>query len=88
MTESKPHPDNALIDELQEDGPAPSQGGSAGGNVQRTVGSRSELHNTTGEQLGSERARGSDNPADTEMKGEKTIDRLDPAKNGPSSSSG
>lgn len=82
MTERKPHPDNALIDELEQDGPAPRQGGSSGGDVARTVGTRSELRNTAG-QTGTERDRGQDNPIDDEMKGEKTIGRLDPAKQGP-----
>jgi len=75
MTERKPHPDNALIDELQEDGPAPAQGSSAGGNVNRDVGSRSELRNTAGT-TGNERARGQDNPADDEMKGAKALDQI------------
>ena len=84
MPERKPHPDNALIDELEEDGPAPSQGSSSGGNVARTVGTRSELRNTVGP-TGTERDRGQDNPVDDEKKGKKTIERLDPAKRGPSS---
>jgi hypothetical protein len=84
MTERKPHPDNALIDELQEDGPAPSQGSRSGGNVNRDVGTRSELRNTVGTP-GNERPRGQDNPAENARKGEKTIERLDPAKKGPSS---
>lgn len=84
MTERKPHPDNELIDELQEDGPAPSQGGSSGGDVARTVGSRAELH-TTVRDTGMERPTGQDNPAEDALKGEKTIARLDAAKKGPSS---
>ena len=84
MTERKPHPDNALIDELQEDGPAPSQGGSSGGNVNRDVGTRAELNRATGEP-DRERATGQDNPVEDAMKGDKTIARLDPAQNGPSS---
>lgn len=84
MTERKPHADNELIDELQEDGPAPSQGGSSGGDVARTVGSRAELH-TTVRDTGMERPTGQDNPAEDALKGEKTIARLDAAKKGPSS---
>ena len=85
MTERKPHPDNALIDELQEDGPAPSQGGRSGGAVNRDVGTRSELRNTAGT-TGSERPTAQDHPeAMNEAKGEKTIGRLDPANEGPSS---
>ena len=41
MTERKPHPDNALIDELEEQGSVPSHGGAAGGDLKRDVGSRS-----------------------------------------------
>ena len=80
MTERKPHPDNALIDELQGDGPAPGQGGSSGGQVNRDVGSRSELHNTAGT-TGNERPTAQDHPeAMNEAKGEKAIGRLDPAQ--------
>lgn len=79
MTERKPHSDNALIDEMEKDGRAPSQGGSAGGNVATTVGARAEEHGVD-EDPGVERARSMDNPADAEMKGQETIERLDPAK--------
>ena len=82
MTERKPHPDNALIDELEKDGHAPSQGGSSGGDVPRMVGARDEAHGVD-EGPGVERARSLDNPIDAEMKGQKTIERLDPAKKGP-----
>ena len=84
MTERKPHPDNALIDELQEDGPAPNQSGRSGGNVNRDVGTRAEQH-TTVRDIGMERPTGQDNPDEDAMKGEKTIARLDPAKRGPKS---
>ena len=40
--------DEQLIDDLTED-ETPSQGGSSGGNVQRTVGQRDELKTATGE---------------------------------------
>ena len=40
--------DEPLIDELTES-ETPSQGGSSGGNVQRTVGQRDELKTATGE---------------------------------------
>ena len=80
MTERKPHPDNALIDELEADGPAPSHGGAAGGNLQRDVGARSEMHNTAGA-TGSERPHAQDHPeAQNEAKGDKTRARLDPAR--------
>ena len=84
MTERKPHSDNALIDELEEQGGAPSQGGRSGGNVARDVGTRAEIHKTIRD-TGMERPTGQDNPAEDALKGEKTIDRLDPAKKGPSS---
>ncbi len=82
MTERKPHSDNALIDELEEQGRAPGQGGSSGGKVQTTVGARAESHSVD-EDPGVERARSLDNPIDAEMKGRKSIERLDPAKKGP-----
>lgn len=78
MTKRKPHPDNALIDEMAAE-PTPSQGSSSGGNVQTTVGARAEEHGAF-EDPGVERARGQDNPVDDEMKGKKSIDKLDPAK--------
>lgn len=84
MTRRKPHPDNKLIDELQEDGPVPSQGGSSGGQVNRDVGSRAELH-TTVRDTGMERPTGQDNPAQDALKGKKTFSRLDPAQKGPRS---
>lgn len=79
MTERKPHPDNELIDELQEEGAMPSQAGSSGGQVNRDVGSRSDLHSAVRD-TGMERPTGQDNPADDAMKGQKTINRLDPAQ--------
>lgn len=84
MTERKPHPDNALIDEMEDQGRAPSQGGSAGGKAQTTVGARAEEHDVD-EDPGVERVRSQDNPVNAEMKGKKSIERLDPAKKGPSS---
>ena len=79
MTERKPHSDNALIDELQEDGPAPSQGGRSGGDVARDVGTRSEMRNTATGNLGNVRPTAQDHPeAMDEAKGEKTIARLQP----------
>ena len=81
MTERKPHPDNALIDELEEQGGAPSQGGSSGGNLKREVGTRSEMHNTAGE-TGNERPHAQDHPeAMNEAKGDKTRARLQPGAN-------
>ena len=78
MTKRDPHPDNELIDELQADGPAPSQGGSAGGQVNRDVGTRSEMRNTTGD-LGNVRPTAQDHPDNMrEAKGDKTRARLAP----------
>jgi hypothetical protein len=78
MTERKPHPDNAMIDELEDQGAAPSQGSAAGGDLQRDVGSRSELHNTAGA-IRNERPHGQDAPdAQRTAKGEDTMARLQP----------
>ena len=82
MTERKSHPDNALIDDMEQEGSV-SQQGTSGGNVARTVGARAEEHGAT-KDPGVERARGQDNPAEDAAKGEKTIDKLDPARRGPS----
>ena len=79
MTDRKPHSDNALIDELEEQDGAPSQGGRSGGNVARDVGTRAEIHRTVRD-TGMERPTGQDNPAEDAMKGKKTLDKLDPAK--------
>ena len=83
MTERKPHGDNELIDDLEEQGGAPSQGGRSGGGVARDVGTRADIHRTVRD-TGMERPTGQDNPAEDASKGKKTIDRLDPAKRGPS----
>ncbi len=78
MTKRDPHPDNELIDRLQEEGGAPSQGGSAGGQLARDVGTRAELHNTAGA-TGTERPHAQDHPeAMNEAKGAKTRERLAP----------
>jgi len=82
MTEPKPHSDNALIDELEDQGGAPDQGGRSGGNVARDVGTRAEIHRTVRD-TGMERPTGQSNPAEDAMKGAKTIARLDPAERGP-----
>src|SRR5688500_10710624 len=81
MTERKPHPDNALIDELERDA-TPSHGGRAGGGTAREAGGRSELRNTAGV-IGNERPRAQDNTeAVNESKGDKAIGRLAPENNG------
>ena len=84
MTERKPHSDNALIDELEEEGGAPSQGGRSGGDVARDVGTRAEIHRTVRD-TGMERPTGQDNPAQDAMKGAKTLERLDPSTKDPKS---
>lgn len=71
MTERKPHPDNELIDRMQEEG-TPGHQGRSGGNVNRTVGTRAELERADGDAGGVTRATGSDNPADDAVKGDKT----------------
>ena len=78
MTERKPHPDNDLIDAMEDASAPTAQSSSAGGNVNRTVGTRAELNAVEGELVGNEveRATGSDNPAQDEKKGDKTIDAM------------
>ena len=76
MTKRNPHPDNELIDSLQEEG-AVAEGGSSGGQLNRDVGTRAEL-NTTVRDTGMERPTGQDNPQQDAVKGEKTIARLQP----------
>ena len=78
MTERKPHPDNDLIDAMEDASAPAAQSSSSGGNVNRTVGTRAEINAAQGDLVGDEveRATGSDNPAQDQKKGEKTIDRL------------
>ena len=78
MPERDPHRDNDLIDQAQEDSIPTAQADRSGGNVNRTVGTRAELHDAQGTLEGDEveRAVGSDNPADDAMKGNKTFDKI------------
>jgi len=78
MTERKPHGDNALIDEMEEDSVKDAQLDRSGGNVNRTVGTRAELNEARGNLEGDEveRAVGSDNPDQDETKGDKTFDKI------------
>jgi hypothetical protein len=78
MTERKPHPDNKMIDQTAQDSVPTAQSSSAGGDVARTVGSRAELHAAEGQLEGQEveRATGSDNPAQNERKGDKTLAKI------------
>ena len=68
------HPDNELIDELTAE-EAPSQQGSAGGNVNRRVGKRDEL-NRAYDPDNREPETGQDNPAQDAMKGPKTMQAI------------
>ena len=64
------HPDNELIDAMQDE-TTPSQQGRSGGDVNKTVGTRAELNRATDPE-DTERALGSDNPAQDAEKGPKT----------------
>ena len=78
MTQRKPHPDNELIDRMQEDAVPTAQQSRSGGNVNRTVGTRAELREAEGSLEGEEveRATGSDNPDQDARKGNKTFDKI------------
>jgi hypothetical protein len=78
MTERKPHPDNAMIDQMEQDSLPTAQSSSAGGDVARSVGSRADLKTAEGQLEGEEveTATGSDNPAQNEVKGDKTFDKI------------
>jgi len=68
------HPDNDLIDRIEE-AEAPSQASSSGGNVNRRVGKRDELKRATNPD-NREPAVGSDNPEEDARKGEKTMEAI------------
>ena len=72
------HPDNDLIDEMQDNSAKGAQQSRAGGNVNRTVGTRAELHNAQGTLGGDkvETAVGSDNPQQDARKGDKTFEKI------------
>jgi hypothetical protein len=78
MTERKPHPDNDLIDQMQQDSMPTAQGSTSGGNVARSVGTRAELEQVEGTLVGEEveRAMGRDNPERNERTGDKTHDKI------------
>jgi hypothetical protein len=78
MPERDPHSDNEVIDQAQEDSLPTAQADRSGGNVNRTVGTRAELNEAQGTLEGDEveRAVGSDNPDQDEMKGNKTFDKI------------
>ena len=78
MTERKPHPDNDLIDQAEQDSVPTAQAGRSGGNVARTVGTRAELHQAEGQLEGEEveRATGRDNPEQNDRMGDKAHDKI------------
>jgi hypothetical protein len=78
MSERKPHPDNDLIDQMQQDSVPTAQVGRSGGNVARTVGTRAELHEAEGQLEGEEveRATGKDNPEQNDRMGDKAHDKI------------
>jgi hypothetical protein len=76
MTERKPHPDNDLIAEITEGGGTPGQASGSRGALRADVGSRAELERALGDTDGTTAVTGSDNPAQDELKGAKTIDKL------------
>jgi hypothetical protein len=71
------HPDNDLIDAMQES-ETPSQQSRSGGEVNRRVGTRAELKRAEGTLEGDEveTAVGSDNPDEDARKGPKTRAKL------------
>lgn len=77
-----PHPDNELIDEM-EDKAIGGQHTRSGGEVNRRVGTRAELHDAEGTLGGDkvETAVGSDNPEQDEKKGPKTLAKLQEDRN-------
>ena len=80
MTKRDPHPDNDLIDRLQEQG-SMAEGGRSGGNLNTDVGTRAELNRAT-DPDDTERPTAQDHPeAMNEAKGDKTIGRLQPGQN-------
>ena len=68
------HPDNDIIDQAQEDSTPGAQGSSAGGEVNRRVGSRADEKTAQGKLEGEEveTVTGSDNPEEDARKGPKT----------------
>jgi hypothetical protein len=78
MTERKPHADNELIDQMQQDSMPTAQSSASGGDVARDVGSRAELHAAEGQLEGEEveRATGRDNPEQNDRMGDKAHDKI------------
>jgi hypothetical protein len=61
---ARAHDDNAIIDEMEK---APSQGGTAGGNLQREIGSRAEEEHATRDEAGLTRVGAKDKPKQANM---------------------
>ena len=78
MTERNPHPDNATIDQAEQDSVPTAQADRSGGNVARNVGTRAELNMAEGQLEGEEveRATGRDNPEQNERMGDKSHDKI------------
>lgn len=72
------HPDNDLIDQAEQDSMPGAQGSSAGGEVNRRVGTRGEEKTAQGKLEGKEveRVTGSDNPEEDAKKGPKSLDHM------------
>ena len=75
------HPDNDLIDKMQEGGGTSGQQSRAGGELSRDVGTRAELERAAGDPEGSTRPTGSDNPEQDARKGDKTRDAIQRNRN-------
>ena len=73
------HPDNDIIDAMQE-GDTPSQGSRSGGEVNRRVGTRDELARVT-DPDNREPATGQDNPSEDAEKGPKTRHEIQQERN-------
>ncbi|WP_305095554.1 hypothetical protein [Croceibacterium aestuarii] len=72
------HPDNELIDEMQEQSLGGAQQSRSGGEVNRRVGTRADLKRAEGKLTGDEveTAVGSDNPEQDARKGDKTFEKI------------
>lgn len=76
MTERDPQSDNDLIDSMAKNaGGSTAQNDGPGGNLARDVGTRAEERSAEGTLSGEEvdRVKGSDNPEQDALKGDKTI---------------
>nr|WP_237437929.1 hypothetical protein [Altericroceibacterium endophyticum] len=74
------HPDNDLIDSMQDENMGGQQG-RAGGNVPRDVGTRSEMNTARGSDQKMERPTGQDNPEEDALKGPKTRSAIQDSRN-------